>query len=268
MKIDRIFGGIFMSTVLFSTRISTKHNLLRLMAALVVILAASALHAQIVETGIVTGVVKDNTGSVIANANVRVRNTGTGLASTSATDAQGLYVTPPLAPGDYDVTIEAPGFKNVVQHVRLEVGERIAAGATLTVGANAETVEVQATGQTLDTESSTVSNLRSEEAVKNLPLNGRNFAELVGLGAGALPAETQITSVPYTMQRGDTSFAFNGLRFQENRLLLDGIGDNENHNGLAVVIFPPIDAIQEFSEDIADADARYGRGNGGTINLV
>ncbi len=71
------------------------------------------------------------------------------------------------------------------------------------------------------------------------------------------------------MQRGDTSFAFNGLRYQENRLLLDGIGDNENHNGLAVVIFPPIDAIQEFSEDIADADARYGRGNiGGTINLV
>ncbi|MGD0910448.1 MAG: carboxypeptidase regulatory-like domain-containing protein [Terracidiphilus sp.] len=238
------------------------------MAALFAVFTASVLEAQIVETGIVTGVVKDNTGSVIPGAQVKVRNSGTGLASTLATDAQGLFVSPPLAPGDYVVTIEAPGFKSAVEHVRLEVGERVDAGAALTVGANAETIEVQASGQTLDTESSSVSNLRSEEAVKNLPLNGRNFAELVGLGAGALPAETQITSVPYTMQRGDTSFAFNGLRYQENRLLLDGIGDNENHNGLAVVIFPPIDAIQEFSEDIADADARYGRGNGGTINLV
>jgi hypothetical protein len=257
-----------MSAAFFSQRISANRNLLHLMAALVVILAAAMLQAQIVETGIITGVVKDNTGSVIPNAQVTVRNVGTGLANTSATDAQGLYVTPPLAPGDYNIQIEAPGFKSVVEHVRLEVGARFAADASLTVGANAETIEVQATGQTLDTESSSVTNLRSEEAVKNLPLNGRNFAELVGLGAGALPAETQITSVPYTMQRGDTSFAFNGLRYQENRLLLDGIGDNENHNGLAVVIFPPIDAIQEFSEDIADADARYGRGNGGTINLV
>jgi hypothetical protein len=238
------------------------------MTALVIILAATWSHAQIVETGIITGVVKDDTGSLIPNAQVTVRNAGTGLANISATDAQGLFVTPPLAPGDYNVTIEAPGFKTVVEHVRLEVGQRVAAGATLAIGTNAETIEVQASGQTLDTESSTLSNLRSEEAVKNLPLNGRNFAELVGLGAGALPAYTQTTSVPYTMQRGDTSFAFNGLRYQENRLLLDGIGDNENHNGLAVVIFPPIDAIQEFSEDIADADARYGRGNGGTINLL
>jgi hypothetical protein len=257
-----------MSVAFFSLRTTAKRNLLGLLAALVVAIVACPVPAQIVETGIITGVVKDNTGSMIPNAQVKVRNTATGLASNIATDAQGLYVAPPLAPGDYVVTIEAPGFKSAVEHVRLEVGERVDAGATLTVGANAETIEVQASGQTLDTESSTVSNLRTEDAVKNLPLNGRNFAELVGLGAGALPAYTQTTSVPYTMQRGDTSFAFNGLRYQENRLLLDGIGDNENHNGLAVVIFPPIDAIQEFSEDIADADARYGRGNGGTINLV
>jgi hypothetical protein len=138
----------------------------------------------------------------------------------------------------------------------------------LKIGTTAETIEVQATGELLQTESSSVSNLRTEDAVKDLPLNGRNFAQLVGLGAGAVPAQTQLVSVPYTQQRGPTSYAFNGLRYQENRLLLDGIGDNENHNGLAVVIFPPIDAIQEFSEETTDADARYGRGNGGTINLV
>ncbi|MGD0098465.1 MAG: TonB-dependent receptor [Terracidiphilus sp.] len=257
-----------MSTVQFSFQVFVKRNLPHLLAILFVILAASGLHAQIVETGIITGVVKDNTGAVIPNAHVTVRNTGTGLTTPTSTDAQGIYVSPPLHPGDYTVEIDVPGFNKVVEGVRLEVGQRVAADASLAVGSAAETVEVQASGELLETESSSVSNLRSEEAVKDLPLNGRNFAELIGLGAGALPAEQQISSVPYTMQRGDTSFAFNGLRFQENRLLLDGIGDNDNHNGLAPEIFPPIEAIQEFSEDIADADARYGRGNGGTINLV
>ncbi len=240
-----------------------------LVAALTVILAGiPALYAQIVETGIVTGVVRDNSGAVVVKAHVILRSSDTGLTDNTTTDSQGLYVSPPLKPGNYNVEVDAPGFTKVVEHVRLEVGQRLAADVSLAVGAETQTVEVQATRAVLQTESSTVSNLRTEEAVKDLPLNGRNFAELVGLGAGTVPAETQITSVPYTMQRGETSFALNGLRYQENRLLLDGIGDNDNHNGLAVVIFPPIDAIQEFSEDIADADARYGRGNGGTINLI
>jgi len=82
-----------------------------------------------------------------------------------------------------------------------------------------------------------------------------------GLGAGVVPAQTQLASVPYIQQRGPAAYAFNGLRYQENRLLLDGIGSNDNHNGLGVVIFPPIDAVQEFSEETTDADARYGRGS-------
>jgi hypothetical protein len=221
------------------------------------------LQAQIVENGTITGVVRDHSGAVIANAQVKIRNAATGLSNSTATDSQGLYVSPPLNPGDYVVEFTAPGFGKVQEHVRIEVSQRAAADAVLTVGQNTQTVTVEATNET-----STVSNLRTEEAVKDLPLNGRNFAELVGLGAGVVPAQTQIVSIPYTQQRGPTSYAFNGLRFQENRLLLDGIGDNENHNGLAVVIFPPIDAVQEFSEETTDADARYGRGNAGTINLI
>jgi len=244
------------------------HRILWTLAAFLLSISTHRAFAQIVETGIITGVVKDNSGAVVTKAHVTLRNTGTGLANYSTTDSQGLYVSPPLDPGNYDVEVDVPGFEKVVDHVRLEVGQRVAADIALTVGAAAETIEVQDTAAVLQTESSSVSNLRTEEAVKDLPLNGRNFAELIGLGAGAVPAEQQITSVPYTMQRGDTSFAFNGLRYQENRLLLDGIGDNDNHNGLAPIVFPPIDAIQEFSEDIADADARYGRGNGGTINLI
>ena len=257
-----------MSAARLTLRVLLKQSTSTLLIALSVVLLASTLHAQIVETGIITGVVKDNTGAVITSAPVTVRNTETGLTADSTSNAQGLYVSPPLKAGNYTVEISIPGFKKVVETVRLEVGQRVSVDATLAVGANSETIEVQATGQLLETDSSSIGNLRTEQAVRDLPLEGRNFAGLIGLGAGAQPAYIQITSVPYTMQRGATNFAFNGLRYQENRLLLDGIGDNENHNGLAVVIFPPIEAIQEFSEDIADADARYGRGNGGTVNLL
>ena len=257
-----------MSVAHFSIQILVKQKLSRLLAVVFLVVFASTLHAQIVETGIITGIVKDSTGAVIPNAQVTVLNASTSLRSNTSSDSQGIYVSPPLHPGDYNVVVEAPGFCKLVEHVRLEVGQRVNADIVLAVGTNAETVEVQAAGQLLESESSTVGNLRTEEAVKDLPLNGRNFTELLGLGAGVVPAQTQLVNVPYVQQRGPSSYAFAGLRYQENRLLLDGIGDNENHNGLGVIIFPPIDAIQEFSEETTDADARYGRGNGGTVNLV
>jgi hypothetical protein len=173
------------------------------------IVGPSSVRAQIVETGTMTGVVRDKSGAVIPRARVSIQNSATGITNNTVTDSDGIYVSPPLTPGDYNVVFEVPGFDKVQEHIRLEVGQR-----------------------------------------------------------AAVPAQTQIVSVPYTQQRGPSSYAFNGLRYQENRVLLDGIGDNENHNGLAVVVFPPIDAIQEFSEETSDADARYGRGNAGTVNLI
>jgi hypothetical protein len=238
-----------------------------LFAAVFAVLMAVTMRAQIVETGIITGVVRDNSGAVIQNAAVTVRNSQTGLTSKLSTDAQGIYVSPPLHPGDYTVEIDVAGFSKVVEKVRLEVGQRAGADISLAVGTAAETIEVQDTGTVLQTESSSVGNLRTEEAVRDLPLNGRNFNELFSLGAGVIPTTTQSVSIPYTQQRGPSYFAINGSRPQENRTLLDGIGDQENHNSMTA-LFPPIDAIQEFSEETHDADARYGRGNGGTINAV
>ena len=256
-----------MSAVRFSVRVLTRFKLPSLFVALFLMMTASVVQAQIVETGTITGVVKDNSGAVVPNAHVTVRDTGTGLATNTVTDTDGIYVTPPLHPGNYEVAVESPGFNSVVEHVRLEVGQRLAVDAALTVGSTAETVEVQSSAEILETESSSVGNLRTEEAVKNLPLNGRNFSELFSLGAGVVSTTTQGSSIAYTAQRGPSYFAINGSRPQENRTLLDGIGDQENHNSMAAV-FPPIDAIQEFSEETQDADARYGRGNGGTINVV
>ena len=135
-----------MSAVHFLFQTLVKQKLSRLLTAVFFLLITSTLHAQIVETGIITGIVKDGTGAVIPNAQVTVLNASTGLRSTTSSDAQGIFVSPPLHPGDYNVVVEAPGFSKVVEHVRLEVGQRVNADVVLAVGTNAETVEVQAAG--------------------------------------------------------------------------------------------------------------------------
>ena len=234
----------------------------------VLLFSASFAGAQ-VEKGIITGLVTDATGAVIGNAQISLRNEATNVTTQTSSDAQGLYVSQPLVPGFYELRVDAKGFKNVAKRVRLEVSQRLSANVVLNIGEASETVEVDATAIQFDTDTSTVSSLRTEEAVHNLPLNGRNFAELLGLGAGVVPGQSQMAaSVPYAQQRGPSSYVINGQRLTDNRFLLDGIGDNENHNGLGVIIFPPIDAIEEFREETTDADARYGRASGGVINVV
>jgi hypothetical protein len=237
---------------------------------LIVTLFATSRNATAqVEAGVITGVVKDGSGALIGSAQLTFHNVSTGISTSTSTNGEGIYVSPPLTPGDYDVKVTASGFGDSLTHVRLAVAQRISVNATLAIGSAAESIEVQATTVQFDTETATVSNLRTEEAVHNLPLNGRNFAELLGLGAGVVPGQSQLAgSIPYAQQRGPTAYAINGQRMTDNRFLLDGIGDNENHNGLGVVIFPPIDAVEEFREQTTDADARYGRAAGGIINLV
>jgi hypothetical protein len=244
-------------------------SLIHALVALVFTFGIVSIASAQVEKGTITGLITDRSGAVVNQAKVTILNKATGVVTVTATDAEGLFVAPPLNPGDYEVKIEAPGLQSVVKHVRLEVAQRIRADVSLGVASASESVEVDASAIQFDTDTSTVSSLRTEEAVHNLPLNGRNFAELLGLGAGVVPGQSQIAgSIPYAQQRGPSAYAINGQRMTDNRFLLDGIGDNENHNGLGVIIFPPIDAVEEFREETTDADARYGRASGGIINLV
>lgn len=243
-------------------------KLLSLIAFLAIFMASQRSYAQ-VEKGVITGQVKDSSGAVVDHAEVTLQNVATGLSTNTTSNGEGIYVSPPLNAGSYEVKITAPGYGRSITHVRLDVAQRLSVDATLSVGAASDSVEVQADTVQFDTDTATISNLRTEQAVHNLPLNGRNFAELLGLGAGVVPGQSQLAgTVPLAQQRGPTAYAINGQRMTDNRFLLDGIGDNENHNGFGVVIFPPIDAVEEFREQTTDADARYGRAAGGMINLV
>ena len=233
-------------------------------AALLVSISA----AQIVDTARISGTVRDASGARIALAKISVRSETTEAAVAILSSNDGSYVSPPLPPGDYEVRMEASGFSPLVRHIRLEVAQRAPLDAVLSVGAASETLEVRAVSPLLEAESSTLSNERSETAVKNLPLNGRNFAELMGLTAGVVDVNTQLTGLlPLASSRGETNYSVNGLRAGENHFLVDGIGNNINHGVLGIVIYPPIDAVQEFRMETSVADARFGYG-AATVNLV
>jgi hypothetical protein len=229
-------------------------------------LSAGALSQ--VDTGVITGEIHDHSGALVPNAKVSIQNQDTGIQQDTVTNAAGIYVSPPLRPGQYKVEVSLAGFRTAAKSVPLEVAQRAVVDFSLALGSVSEAILVQAVAPLLQTEDSTLSNFRSEKSIKDLPLNGRNFAQLIGLSAGAMPAQTQQSGSPITMKRGVTGYAVNGQRLEDNNFLVDGLNNNENHNGLGILIFPPLDAIQEFRVESSVANAQYGHGGGGTINLT
>src|SRR5262245_9241408 len=221
-----------------------------------------------VDSGTIAGTVRDSSGALLPRARVTVANTGTNQSLDLQTNEEGIYVSPPLRPGQYVITVAAEGFERSAKRLELDVSQRVALDFELKLGAVTQEVQVVDAMAVLQTESSTLSNLRTEKSIRDLPLNGRNFAQLLQLSAGVMPAQTQTTGSPITMKRGVTGNSVNGMRFEENNYLVDGISNTENHNGLGILIFPSVDAIAEFRVEASVSDAQFGRGGGGTVNLV
>ncbi len=235
------------------------------MRVLLLLLLALPSLAQ-VDTGIIAGTVKDSTGGILAGAAVVIHNNDTALERKVNTNQLGEYVSGPLPPAEYTVTGTMTGFHDAVATVVVALNQRAVLDFTLEVGAAEQKVTVTGGVSLLESETSTVDNVRTEQAVKDLPLNGRNFSELIGLTAGVMPAQTQVQSAAATAIRGTTANAVNGIGFRYNQFLVDGLDNTENHNGQGVLINPPVEAIQEFSVQTSVPPAEFGRG-GGNINV-
>jgi len=235
---------------------------------LVVLLTFSHFVMAQVDTGTITGTVKDSSGALLPAAQVTIMNADTNQSVEVQTTNDGIYVSPPLRPGRYIVTVAAQGFDRLAKRLQLDVSQRAAVDFDLKVGTLTQEVQVVDAVPVLQTETATLSSLRTEKSIRDLPLNGRNFAQLLQLSAGVMPAQTQQTGSPITMKRGVTGNAVNGTRLEENNYLVDGISNTENHNGLGILIFPSVDAIAEFRVEASVSDAQFGRGGGGTVNLI
>src|SRR5580692_7481224 len=233
---------------------------------LVAMSLATPLWAQ-KDAGAIVGLVRDGSGAVVQGAKVTVEDVDRGVQMILSTDDHGEYVASPLHVGSYKVTVEKAGFKKTVSEVvELNVQGRVAINLALQVGQISEVVLVTSAAPLLETETSELGQVVDQKRVSNLPLNGRNFAQLALLSPGTSPSE------PGARDEGGYGFSSNGARSLQNNFLLDGVDNNSNLpdllNETNFVIQPPVEALQEFKVQTNAYSAEFGRGNGAIVNAV
>jgi hypothetical protein len=223
------------------------------------------LWAQTTSTAIL-GEVTDPTGAAVAGAQVTITNIGTGSTRRSATNEVGYYYVAGLDPGTYKVSVEKAGFKTQVRSdVVLLVNQKLSLDFRLLVGEVGETVLVQAQTPVVDSASAALGTVINENKIVELPLNGRNYAQLAYLIPGVTPGQrhsndTVNFSNPYQISA-------NGQRQFNTELTLDGVSVNSallNQSNLR----PSIDALQEFRVQTGNYSAEFGMQSGAQVNLV
>lgn len=226
-----------------------------ILAVVLLLVATGPLFGQSGSTGSILGSVKDSTGAVVAGATVLVTNTATGVISNATTTTTGDYTVLSLIPGNYQVSCQAPGFsKEVVTGITLSVNQQARVNLDLKNGAVTETVQVTAQGVSLDTDNAAISQLVSQRQVVDLPVNGRNFFDLLSIGAGAVTTGGEQGS----MRAGKgNAWSINGSRPEANTYFLDGMLNTDQALNTPSVVMS-IDAIQEFKTLSGTYSAQYG----------
>jgi len=238
--------------------------------SLITILAVSPRVSYAQSTGEITGLVTDHTGAAVANATVTNTELATQETRAVKSNASGLYDFPNLNPGRYSVTITAPGFRTTTTDAfDILAGDRHRADVTLEVGAATQTVEVQTTSEALQTDSSIVNHSVTSMAVDNMPLNGRNYAQLVQLVPGATqgtPTALDSGQAPDDRRQG-TNVSVDDQSDSLNNNQIDGLDNNERMIG-SVGVHPSLDDIQEMKVLTNNYSADSGRSAGAIINII
>jgi len=233
------------------------------------VLATQRLSAQI-ETGGVTGTVKDSSSASVAGAQIALINNATGVVRTARSTGTGTYVFQSVPTGAFTLRVVSAGFETaVVANVDVHLQRVITQDITLQVGATKQEVTITAAAPLLDSESGAVGTEIDSEQIVDLPLNGRDWAALAQLSAGVTTASTQFSGAP-----GSAYFSIDGASVWQTDFRLDGIDDNvEIYGGPGatnsnVNVTPPPDAIQEFKMQNGNFNAEFGHSVGGIINAV
>jgi len=228
-----------------------------------VILSASA-SAQ-VDTGSITGTVKDQSGAIVPGATVTITHEGQGLTLTGVTREDGTYIFTPIRTGAYRIDVELQGFKKEARTgITVGIQEQVRADFVLQAGGIAEEVLVTGASPLLQTGSGTVGETFKSASLETLPVNGRDYTVIARLTAGVVP--------PQPGARAPLMFAANGVRPAQNNYLLDGIDNNTSNvdflSGVAYVVKPPIDAVDEIKVLTSSFSAEYGRAGGAVLNTT
>ena len=231
-------------------------------AVAAVLLLSVPLFAQ-QTTGSITGRIVDQQDAAVPGVSVTAKNPATGFTRTEVSDAEGVYRLSALPVGTYDVTAELQGFTTVLkQGIEVNVAQTVALEFALKVSQLSETVNVTADVPLINTTNASVGGVVDLKRLENLPLNGRQFANLaatvpgVGLGFHTDPTK----SSQYAPQ-------INGGNGRNVNYLIDGGDNNDDTVGGLLQQFP-LEAIQEFNFQTQRFKAEYGRSNGGVMNVV
>ncbi|HEY7389944.1 MAG TPA: carboxypeptidase regulatory-like domain-containing protein, partial [Bryobacteraceae bacterium] len=234
--------------------------------------SAGRLHAQGVTSGTVLGTVTDSAGAVVPNASVQVKNTATGQTQQVQTDAQGRYTVPDLPIGNYEAQASAQGFRTTLRTgITLTVGAQAVVDFSLSLGQSQQTVTVEAEVSQVDTLSTAVSSHVEQQQINDLPLNGRNFTDLVTLAPG-VSGGSQIGNGGANLLYGtENNFSVSGARSEGQAYLLDntdiqGFWSHGSGSGVMGTTLG-IEAISEFSVLTNTYSAQFG-GNGAVVNAA
>jgi Carboxypeptidase regulatory-like domain len=233
---------------------------------LLLVLCCAPLHGQ--TQGEITGEATDPSGAVVPGVTVTVTNTGTNATRQMQTNGSGLFDFPSLLPGSYSLRAEGKGFQPEVQTgLELQVQQVIRANFTMKLGQQNETVTVSTATPLVSTEDVTVGTVIGTQRIEDLPLNGREFLQLVALSPnvvyGFAPAGQQ-TSIQGGL-RASTTISIAGQRAEFNYYTLDGLDDTDD-NFNDYLLLPSVDALQEFKVQYGIYPAEYGR-NVGQVNV-
>lgn len=230
--------------------------------ALAIALAAPAALAQ-QTSGNISGRIVDDQGAAVPGVSVTGKNTQTGFTRTDVSDGEGVYRLTALPVGTYDITAELQGFTKVENKgIVINVGQTLDVNMSLKVASLQESITVSGATPLIETSSSSVGGVVDVARIENLPLNGRQFANLaatipgVGLGFHSDPTK----STQYAPQIGGGNGR--NLNYQ-----IDGGDNNDDTVGGLLQLFP-LEAIQEFNFVTSRYKAEYGRSNGGVMNIV
>jgi len=218
-------------------------------------------------TASLRGTITDSTHAIVPGASVTVANQDTGLARTVTTNAEGLYSVSELPVGRYSITVELQGFKTTRRtDIALNVADDRKIDLELATGALSESVEVKAESTPVKTVGGDVSGVVTGEQVRELPLNGRNFLQLATLMPGV--SAPDFLNVKDKGLLGGSDLSVSGGGVTANMWTVDGANNNDVGSNRTILVYPSVDAIEEFKILRNSYGAEFGQAGGAQINIV
>jgi hypothetical protein len=237
------------------------------LALLLTLSPTGSLHAQ-TSLGQIAGNVVDATGGVLPGATITITNVGTQAIRTITSDSSGFYTATNLPIGNYSITVAKSGFRGETRTgLSINADAHLSANFELQVGATTEAVTVTAIqGETLNTTSGELAHVIDSKQVENLPLNGRNYTQLMTLVPGAVVTNPDVFSETTSLSAGNQNI--NGNKSDSANLTVDGAFNMVSGSNGSLVNNVGPDFIQEVKIETSNFSAEYGRNSGPAFNIV